>query len=130
MVGLGEVAVPKAAFIAARSEVDGIPFPTITTTQQFRITPNITDRKGKPAPVDGEPTYASSNEAAATVVPDPGGLSALVVAQGIGDYAISVSADADLGTGVTTITGQDTGSVTQGTATTVGFTVGAVEEQP
>ncbi len=105
-------------------------FPTITTTQQFRITPNITDRKGKPAATDGPPTYASSNEAAASVVPDPDGKSALVVAQGVGDYTISVSADADLGAGVTTITGQDSGSVSQGTAVSVGFTVGAVEEQP
>lgn len=107
-----------------------MPFRTITTTQQFRITPDITDRKGKPAPVDGEPVYASSNEAVATVIPDDGGLSAVVVAQGTGDYVISVSADADLGEGVTTITGQDSGTVTQGTATSVGFTVGPVEEQP
>jgi hypothetical protein len=107
-----------------------MPFPTMTTTQQFRITPNITDRKGKPAPTDGPPVYASSNEAVATVVPDPGGASALVVAQGVGDYSVSVSADADLGAGVTTITAQDTGSVSQGTAASVGFTVGPVEEQP
>ncbi len=107
-----------------------MPFPTITTTQQFSITPNFTDRKGKPAAIDGLPTYASSNEAAASVVPSADGLSATVVAQGIGDYAVSVSADADLGAGVTTITAQDSGSVTQGTAATVGFTVGPVEEQP
>lgn len=107
-----------------------MPFPSITTTQQFRITPNIVDRHNKPAPTDGEPTYASSNEAVASVVPDPGGLSALVVAQGVGDYVISVSADADLGAGVTTISAQDSGSVTQGVATAVGLTVGPVEEQP
>ena len=107
-----------------------MPFPTITTTQQFRITPNIIDRKGKPAPVDGEPVYASSNEAVASVVPDAGGLSALVVAQGVGSYTVSVSADADLGQGVKTITAQDDGSVSLGEAVSVGFTVGPVEEQP
>lgn len=107
-----------------------MPFPTITTTQQFRLTPNITDSRGKPAPVDGVPVWAGSNEAVALVVPDANGLSALVVAQGVGDYSISMSADADLGVGVTTITGQDTGTVTQGAAVAIGFTVGPVEEQP
>src|SRR5689334_1818426 len=106
-----------------------MPFPTMTTTQQFRVTPKFLDRKGKPAPVDGVPTWASSNEAAASVVPDPNGLSAMVVAQGVGDYSVSVSADADMGEGVRTITAQDTGSVTQGEAATVGFDVGPVEEQ-
>ncbi len=106
-----------------------MPFPTITTTQQFTLSITPVDRKGKPAPVDGAPSWASSNEAVASVVPNPGGLSALVVAQGIGDYTISVSADADLGEGVLTITASDSGSVSQGTATAVGFTIGAVEEQ-
>ena len=107
-----------------------MPFPAITTTQQFLASIAPTDRTGKPAPIDGEPVWASSNEAVASVVPNPGGMSALIVAQGVGDYSISVSADADLGEGVTTITGTDTGSVTLGTATAVGITVGAVEEQP
>lgn len=107
-------------------------FPTITTTQQFSLTLNATDKRGKPAPVDMStpPTWASSNEAVATVVPDAGALTATVVAQGVGDYVISVSADADLGAGVTTITGQDSGTVTQGTATAVGLTAGPVVEQP
>lgn len=106
-----------------------MPFPAITTTQQFLLTINPTDKRGKPAPVDGAPVWASSNEAVATVVPNPGGLSALVVAQGIGDYTVSVSADADLGAGVTTLTATDSGSVTQGEATAIGFVVGPVEEQ-
>jgi len=107
-----------------------MPFPTMTTTQQFTVTLAPVDKKGKPAPVDGEPTWASSNAAVASVAPNPGGMSALVVAQGVGDYSVSVSADADLGAGVTTITGQDTGTVSQGTATSVGLVAGPVEEQP
>jgi hypothetical protein len=105
-------------------------FPVMTTTQQFPIANPFLDRKGKPAPVDGVPTWASSNEAVATVVPDPGGLSATVVAQGVGKYTISVSGDADLGPGITTLTGQDSGEVTQGTATQVTLAPGAVVEQP
>ncbi len=106
-----------------------MPFPVMTTTQQFHIPNPFLDRKGKPASVDGEAIWASSNEAVATVTPEANG-GALVVAQGIGDYSISVSGDADLGPGVNTIIGQDTGSVTAGTATTVGLVAGPVEEQP
>ena len=107
-----------------------MPFPPITTTQEFDIANPFLDRKGKPAPVDGMPVWASSNEAVASVVPSPDGLTATVVAQGVGDYTISVAGDADLGAGVTTITGSDTGSVTQGVATTAVLIPGAVREQP
>lgn len=106
-------------------------FPTMTTTQQFTASINPTDRRGKPAPVQPDSVvWASSNEAVASVVPNPGGMSALVVAQAVGDYVVSVAADADLGEGVITIVGQDSGSVSQGTAVSVGITAGPVEEQP
>jgi len=105
-------------------------FPAITTTQQFTIPSPFVDRKGKPAPVDGIPVWASSNEAVATVTPGPGGLSAVVKAQGVGEYTISVSGDADLGEGVNTITGSETGTVTQGTAAAVVLSAGPIEEQP
>ncbi len=107
-----------------------MPFPPMTTTQQFTITPQFLNHQGKPAPVDGVPTYASSNEATATVVPAADGLTALVVAQGVGGYEISVSADADLGSGVRTLVGKDDGEVTLGEAVSVGFAVGPIEEQP
>ncbi len=104
--------------------------PTMTTTQQFTASINPTDHKGKPAPVDGVPVWASSNEAVAKVTPAADGMGGFVVAQGVGDYSISVSADADLGAGVTTITASDTGTVSQGQATAIAFTTGPVEEQP
>ena len=107
-----------------------MPLPTMTTTQQYTVSINPKDRKGKPAPVDGEPVWAASNEAVANVVPNPGGMSALVVAQGVGDYTISVAADADLGEGIVTIVGQEAGSVSQGAAVSIGITAGPVEEQP
>lgn len=107
-----------------------MPFPDITVTQQFDVTITPVTRTGKPAPVDGDPVWASSNEAAATVIPKPGTLSATVVAQAVGDYSISASVDADLGAGVTTIVGVDSGVVTQGIATAVGLTAGPITEQP
>lgn len=109
-----------------------MPFPTMTVTQQFTLTLNPTDKKGKPAPVDptDPPTWGSSNDAVAQVVPAADGLSALVVAQGVGDYTISVSADADLSANISLIIGSDTGTVTAGQATSVGLVAGPVEEQP
>ena len=107
-----------------------MPFPSISTTQQFLASINPVDKKGKPAPIDGEPTWGASDPAVVSVVPNPGGLSALVVAQGVGTYTVSVSADADLGAGVVTITATDTGDVVLGQATAINFVVGPVEEQP
>lgn len=104
-------------------------FPTITTTQQFTISPKFLNRLKKPAPVENA-TYKSSDESVASVVPASDGMSALVVAQGVGTYTVSVSADADLGDGVKLIVGQDSGEVILGEAVSVGFTVGSVEEQP
>lgn len=107
-----------------------MPFPSMTTSQQFSITPQFKTKSGKAATVDGVPTYGSSDESVAKVVPAADGLTALVVAQGVGSYSISVSADADLGAGTRTINGSDTGDVTSAEADTVGFSVGPVEEQP
>lgn len=106
-----------------------MPFPTITATQQFAVSIEPKTRTGKPAVVDGSAVWASSNEAVASVV-STGPLTGLVVAQAAGDATISAAVDADLGEGVNTITGQDTLTVTQGTATSVGLTAGPVEEQP
>lgn len=108
-----------------------MPFPTITTTQQFTITlkPLTGSTPPKPATVDGDPVWASSNEAVATVTPIPGTLSADVKAQGVGGYSVSANADADLGAGVRTITFQDTGDVTLGEAATMSAEFGPVTEQ-
>ncbi len=105
-------------------------FPTMTVTQQFLASIQPVDSKGKPAPIDGMAVFTSSDESVAKVVAQPNGLSALIVAQGVGDYSISVSADADLGAGVVTLIASDTGTVTQGQAVSLGITAGPVEEQP
>lgn len=105
-------------------------FPTMTVTQQFLASIQPVDAKGKPAPIDGAAVFSSSDESVAKVVAQPDGLSALVVAQGVGSYSISVSADADLGEGVTTLIANDTGTITQGQAVSLGITAGPVEEQP
>lgn len=66
----------------------------------------ITNARGQPAPVDGVPIWASSDETVLRVTAAADGMSAVIdtVAPG-GPARITVSADADLGTGVQTITG-------------------------
>lgn len=110
----------------------------ITDTQQATLTFGLPlDKKGKPAKVqDGSVSFSIESGAGATVTQDPADpFSALVVA---GDptlegspATITISADADLGDGVRTITGVEPLIVIAGDA--VGFgvaTVGAPTEQP
>lgn len=65
----------------------------------------ITDPKGRPAAVDGVPVWASSDDTVLSVTPAADGMSAVVDTVAAGTARITVSADADLGAGVTTITG-------------------------
>lgn len=76
------------------------------------------DAKGKPAKVDGAPVWASDNEAVATVVASDDGMTAIVTPVDLGTAQISVTADADLGSGTTTLTGIGTVEVVAGTAVT------------
>jgi len=103
---------------------------TMTATQQFTASITITDRKGRPAPVDGVPTWAAENPTVVTLTPAADGMSCLVAAQGVGTSAYNVNADADLGSGVVPIIGSSSVTVTPGVATLVTLTEGAVEEQP
>jgi hypothetical protein len=76
------------------------------TSQEAPVTLSITNVAGNPAQVQGVPVFASSDETVVTVSASADGMSAVVssVAPG-GPARISVSADADLGQGVRTITG-------------------------
>lgn len=64
------------------------------------------DAKGNPAQVEGAPVWTSSAENIATVTAAADGLSAEVTPTGaLGTCQINVTADADLGSGVTEIIG-------------------------
>ena len=102
----------------------------ITATQQFTASIVITDRKGNPADVDGIPTWAAENPTVISITPAADGMSALIVAQGVGSSNYNVNADADLGAGVVPIIGEGTVNVSKGIATVVKLTEGAAEEQP
>jgi len=78
----------------------------LTTAQQFAPTLSITNAHGNPAPVDGVPVWATSDATVITVTAAADGMSAVVssVAPG-GPARVTVTADADTGAGVATITG-------------------------
>lgn len=101
----------------------------INTDQNFpAVTLAITNSAGAPAPVDGVPVWASSNATVLTVTPAADGMSAVVSTVAAGVARISVTADADMGAGTTTITGVSedvnvsTGPLSQ--ASTIAFTFG------
>lgn len=78
----------------------------INTDQNFpSVTLVITNSKGQPAPVDGIPVWASSDSTVLAVTPAADGMSAVVDTVAPGTARVTVTADADLGPGVTTLTG-------------------------
>lgn len=98
---------------------------TITNEQKVNVTLVPRTAGGHPAPIDGVPAWAV-NSGDGTVVPAEDGLSAdLISSDAPGDTVYGVSADADLGQGVTTITGEITVHVVQAEASDLGVTVGA-----
>ncbi len=77
-----------------------------TTDQTFpSVTLTITNAHGDPAAVDGAPVWASSDSTVLAVTAAADGMSAVVDTVAPGTARISVTADADLGAGVLTLTG-------------------------
>ena len=106
----------------------------INTDQNFpNVTLTITNQAGNPASVDGIPVWASSDSTILAVTPGADGMSALVSTVAPGVARISVTADADLGSGTTTITGvSEDVNVTAGPssqASLISFTFGAPVEK-
>ena len=102
----------------------------MTETQQAPLTLNITDAKGRPAKVDGVPSWSSSNIDVATVTDiSTDGLSATVKGVAPGLCQVTVTADADLGAGVKNITGFLDVNITGGEAITVELVPGTPVEQ-
>jgi hypothetical protein len=102
----------------------------ITDTQQVDLAIKPVDKKGNPGQVDGVPAWTSSNPAVATVEPASDGLSATVkAATALGTTQISVTADADLGAGVTPIVGTVDIEVVGGQAVSLSIVAGTPAEQ-
>jgi hypothetical protein len=108
----------------------GVKSITMTDTQQVTLSIQPVDGKGNLAPVDGVPTWLSSNTEVVTVTPAADGMSAIAAAVGpLGTATVSVKADADLGAGVSPITSSVDITVTGGTASTLKITEGTPTEQ-
>ena len=103
---------------------------TMTNSQQASATIQPVDKKGQPAPVDGVPVWASSDETIITVESAADGLSAVAVSHLVGVATILVEVDADLGEGVKPINGSHEVEVTGGVATGESIIVSAGEATP
>jgi hypothetical protein len=60
-------------------------------------------KHGRPAPIDGKPSWAVGTMGIIAIEASPDGLACKVEARGIGRTGVTVTADADLGDGVRTI---------------------------
>lgn len=79
---------------------------TLTVTQQVELFLRPIDVRGNPAPVDGIPTWETSDSNLIDLVPSIDGLSAVVKARGgVGHVQITAVADARLGPEVRTLAG-------------------------
>lgn len=68
----------------------------LTDSQKATCTLKPLNSKGNPAPVDGVPQWSSSNAAVVTVNPAADGLTAEVIAVGLGEAQVNCVADADM----------------------------------
>lgn len=100
---------------------------TITNEEKVHVKLTPLTGTGKPATVDGAPAWTVQS-GAGTVVPDADGLGAFLVSpdavDGI-DTVFMVSADADLGAGVTDIQDTITLTVTNAQAASLGLAADA-----
>lgn len=103
---------------------------TLTIDQQCLLELVITDRAGNPAAIDGTPSWASSDDTAASLRVSADGMTATVIAgEQITAEAVMVTAtiDADIGDGVRQIIGTQQVNVTAGEAQFVELRPGAPE---
>lgn len=102
----------------------------LTDIQKCSLLIQPVDAKGNPAPVDGAPTWSVADPTILSVTPAADGLTAVIVAIGpLGTTQVNVQADADLGSGVTTITGLLDVQVTASIATGLTISAGTPENQ-
>jgi hypothetical protein len=99
-------------------------------TQQVKVNIAPVDKKGAPAQVQ-DVTFTSSDGTVAAVTQDEADPNSATVVAGLpGTCQIQVTADADLGDGVTTITSALDVTVVGGQAVGLAINAGAPEEQP
>lgn len=99
--------------------------------QQFQCTVAFEDAAGNPATVDDPPEWSADPADILTLEPDANGLTVLVKSgTKAGSAQLLCKADADLGAGVTEITGMLAVTVLPGDAVTITLNPGQVEDTP
>ncbi len=102
----------------------------LTDVQKVGLSVAPTTAAGNPAKVDGAPEWSVSDPTLGGLTVAEDGLSAEFVTTGkLGSCQVNVTADADLGSGVTTITGVLEIEVTASQATNLGVTAGTPENK-
>ena len=101
----------------------------LTTDQKVTIALNPKTPGGHPATLDGTPSWSTSDGAVIAVQPAEDGESCVVLANGEGLATMGASADADLGDGIRTVTGQIEFEVVPAEASDLGFEAGQPEIQ-
>lgn len=103
---------------------------TLTAVQKVEAAISVVDAKGNAAVVDGVPVWTASDPAGLTLTPAPDGLSCSIAAAGpVGTYQVTLTADADLGAGITPLVGILDVNVVAGEAVAIGFALGTPENQ-
>lgn len=103
----------------------------LTDTQQVAGTVAYVDKAGNPATVDGAPVWASSDETVLTVVAAADGMSGTFTATGkLGNAQGTITADADLGAGVSPVALTQDFTVIASAAVAGTVTLGSATEKP
>lgn len=101
----------------------------ITNEQKVKVTLTPKTGAGKPAKLDGKPTWTVSSGDSTVEVADDGMSAELVSSDTPGETMFVVEADADIGEGVETITDAIKLTVEGAKATSLGLTVGEPENK-
>jgi hypothetical protein len=104
----------------------------LTDVQEVRLSISPKDSQGNLASVDGVPTWESSDESVLTVaaVSDDGLMADAVTVGPLGTATVTVTADADLGDGVTTLSDTVDITVVASQASALNVAVGTPTERP
>jgi hypothetical protein len=107
-----------------------MPNTSLTNEQKVQLTVTPLTAGGKSALVNGAPLWSSSNVGVATLVIAPDGMSAYVIAAGVGTSTISVTADANLSSPpVQPISSSITVTVTSAPASSLSIVIGTPVSQ-
>jgi len=102
----------------------------MTIDQQVDVAVQYVDAQGNPAPVDGVPVWDTSDSSIFSVQAATDGMSATVVSMGIGSGQLSVTGDADLGSGVQQVIATLDMSIVGGMAVAATITPGTPTDKP